>query len=96
MTRIIRISGLRSCGVFRDFTWPSDLPEFGQYNVIYGWNGTGKTTLSRLLRDLELRRAPTVGDAVLRIDGSDVPGTDFPRSTLQVRVLMHPLIFICF
>ena len=92
MKRIIRISGLRSCGVFRDFTWPSDLPEFGQYNVIYGWNGTGKTTLSRLLRDLELRRAPTVGAAVLRIDGSDVPGTDFPRSTLQVRVFNRDFI----
>ena len=86
MNRITRISRLRGCGVFQNFKWPSDLPEFGRYNLIYGWNGTGKTTLSRLLRDLELRRSPTMGDAVLRIDGSDVQGEGFPQSNLQVRV----------
>ena len=46
------MSRLRGCGVFRNFGWPTDLPEFGRHNLIYGWNGTGKTTLSRLFRDL--------------------------------------------
>ncbi len=97
MNRITRISHLRGCGVFRNFKWPSELPEFGRYNLIYGWNGTGKTTLSRLLRDLELRRSPTMGDAVLRdavlrIDGSDVKGEGFPESNLQVRVFNSDFI----
>ena len=92
MIRIDRISRLRSCGIFRNFTWPSDLPGFGRYNVVYGWNGTGKTTLSRLFRDLEVARAPTMGEAVLRINGSDVPGDSFPQSTLQVRVFNRDFI----
>ena len=92
MKRITRISRLRSCGVFRNFTWPSDLSEFGRYNLIYGWNWTGKTTLSRLFRDLELGRAPTMGEAELRIDGSNVRGENFPQSTLQVRVFNRDFI----
>lgn len=92
MIRIDRISRLRSCGVFRNYRWPSDLPEFGRYNVIYGWNGTGKTTLSRLFRDLEVARTPTMGEAVLRINGSDVPGDSFPQSTLLVRVFNRDFI----
>ena len=91
MSRIGRISRLRNCGIFRDFTWP-DLPDFGRYNLIYGWNGTGKTTLSRLFRDLEVCRAPKMGEAVLRINGTDVPGDSFPESTLQVRVFNRDFI----
>ena len=92
MTWIDRISRLRGCGIFHNFTWPSNLPEFGRYNVIYGWNGTGKTTLSRLLRDLEVARAPTTGQAVLRICGNEVSGESFPQSTLHVRVFNRDFI----
>jgi wobble nucleotide-excising tRNase len=87
-----RISRLRDCGVFRDFTWPPDLPEFGRYNLIYGWNASGKTTLSRLLRDLELRRLPGLGEATIHIEGYDVPGEDFPHSTVQLRVFNHDFV----
>ena len=92
MKSITRISRLRSCGVFRNFTWPSDLPEFGRYNLIYGWNGTGKTTLSRLFRDLELGRPVRMGEAVLRIDGSDVRGENFPQSNLHIRVFNRDFV----
>ena len=92
MKRITRISRLHNCGVFRNFKWPSALSEFGQYNLIYGWNGTGKTTLSRLFHDLELGRPPTMGKAVLRIDGADVLGENFPQLNLQVRVFNRDFI----
>lgn len=92
MTRIARISRLRSCGVFRNFTWPSDLPEFGRYNLIYGWNGTGKTTLSSLFRDLELGAQPRIGQAVLHIDGRDVRGENFSQSDLQIRVFNRDFV----
>ena len=92
MIRIDRISRLRKCGIFRNFRWPSDLPEFGRYNVVYGWNGTGKTTLSRLFRDLEVARVPTMGEAMFRINGNDVPGEDFPQSTLHIRVFNRDFV----
>ena len=40
---------------FVDFKPATDLPEFSKYNLIYGWNGSGKTTFSRILRLFELQ-----------------------------------------
>jgi wobble nucleotide-excising tRNase len=40
--------------IFKDFSWSeTTLGCFDQYNIIYGWNGTGKTTLSNLFRKIE-------------------------------------------
>ncbi|WP_164527983.1 AAA family ATPase [Georhizobium profundi] len=47
-----RIGSIRSFGVFNNFTGGT-LPEFAPFNLIYGWNYSGKTTLSRLFRCLE-------------------------------------------
>lgn len=45
---------------FLDWAWPVDglspLPEFADYNLIYGWNGSGKTTLSDILSLIEKRQ----------------------------------------
>ena len=92
MTQITRVSRLRGCGVFRNFTWPADLSDFGRYNLIYGWNGSGKTTLSRLFRDLELKRQPGTGEVVLRISGTDIRGENFSQSSVQVRVFNRDFI----
>ncbi len=92
MTPITRISRLRSCGVFRSFTWPPNLPEFKRYNLIYGWNGTGKTTLSRIFRNLGRREQPETGEVVLRTEDRNVTGEEFPQSNLQVRVFNRDFI----
>ena len=86
------ISRLRDHGVFRDFTWPSELPEFGSNNLIYGWNGTGKTTLSRLFRDLELGRPPERGEVTLRVNGRDLRNESFAQSNIPVRVFNRDFI----
>jgi wobble nucleotide-excising tRNase len=83
---ITRISRARDFGVLRDFTWPSDLPTFGRFNLIYGWNGSGKTTISKLFRALETRVAPANDEVTLSINGADVRGHEFGQVTLPVRV----------
>ena len=94
--KINRISHLQDHGVYQSFTWPRVLPDFAQYNLIYGWNGTGKTTLSRLFRDLEFRRPPKLGGEVkLCIDSNDCRGQEFSgisKSSLQVRVFNKDFI----
>lgn len=84
--RITAISRLRHCRIFRDFTWASDLRPFAQYNLIYGWNGSGKTTISRILRDLELRRAPPDGEVTLWIGNQLTHNSDFQNTSIPVRV----------
>jgi wobble nucleotide-excising tRNase len=42
------IQRLRKFGVFEDFSKTAGLSDFLDKNIIYGWNYSGKTTLSRL------------------------------------------------
>jgi wobble nucleotide-excising tRNase len=44
-----RIESIKDFGVFSDWKADADLPDFAQYNLIYGANGSGKSTLGRLL-----------------------------------------------
>ena len=89
---IKRIEKLHHPGVLRDFTWPDGLAGFGRYNLIYGWNGTGKTTISRVFRDLGLRRTPETGDVVLNVDGRHISGDEFRPETQEVRVFNRDFI----
>lgn len=67
-----RIATIRGHGVFRDFAWPQELGSFKRWNVVYGWNGTGKTTLSNLLRLLQDRENLKQGDARFDFDNRAV------------------------
>jgi len=43
-----------NCGIFKDFQWDNNVPSFHDgVNILLGWNGTGKTIISRLLRAYE-------------------------------------------
>jgi len=42
---------------YKNWSWPSALPDFSLYNLIYGWNGSGKTTLADILRMIEKRQS---------------------------------------
>jgi len=59
--KINKICRVKDYRIFRDFSWPASLPEFKDFNLIYGWNGTGKTILSNILRDLERNRLSIAG-----------------------------------
>ncbi len=87
MTLINRFSRLRCHGIFRDFLWPSNLPEFTRYNLIYGWNATGKTTLTRLFRQLEESPDdPPEGEVVIKIDGTNHDITKLSNVKIPIKV----------
>lgn len=52
---IKRIDRLQNFGIYRDFNGneESGLSEFKKFNLIYGWNYSGKTTISRLFHSLQ-------------------------------------------
>lgn len=82
-----RIKTLRRYRCFTDFSWPQDLPNFARYNLIYGWNGSGKTCLSNLFRHLQRSTSFDEGEAVFQIDERLVSGTAIPTATIPgVRV----------
>ncbi|MBU2852798.1 AAA family ATPase [Acidithiobacillus ferriphilus] len=50
---IIKINRLTNFGNYRQFQW-GGTANFTKYNLIYGWNYSGKTTLSRLFQVLAM------------------------------------------
>ncbi len=56
---IKRIEKINNFGIFKDFNWYDSIDEFKKYNLIYGWNYSGKTTLSRIFRSFDVKRLPS-------------------------------------
>ena len=80
ITRLHKAKGYR---IFRDFSWPtSGLPDFARFNVIYGWNGTGKTSLSNVFRMVQRRVPLTEGTVEIYVDQTRVSGADFGSAAL--------------
>jgi wobble nucleotide-excising tRNase len=75
---IRQIDYLQNFGLYRNFQG-SGLPRFAKFNLIYGWNYSGKTTLSRLFQILEkperLASWPNSAFRLLMDDGSEVTHT---------------------
>lgn len=92
--KLTRITKIREHRVFRDFAWPNDLHAFSRFNVIYGWNGCGKTTLSSLLSLVEKRTALSEGEVELEFDGTTkVSGAELASKPVpQVRVFNRDFI----
>jgi len=74
---ISRIAKIRGHRIFREFTWPSTLHDFGRFNLIYGWNGTGKSTLSHLFEHVADHVAVTEGQVEFVVNGHPVQGSAF-------------------
>ena len=51
---ISKIDSITNFGVFKNFDWnkPTTLPFFKEKSIIYGWNYSGKTTLSRIFSSI--------------------------------------------
>lgn len=50
---IIKINSIRNFGNYKNFKWSDNLLTFKRCNLIYGWNYSGKTTLSRIFGALQ-------------------------------------------
>lgn len=86
---IRRIQLIKSFGVFADFQWPANVSEFKQFNLIYGWNYSGKTTLSRAFRCFEQRQPHAdFSDAQVQLKGADgaIHNLSTPATAPVVRV----------
>lgn len=68
--KIKKIREINNLGTFNNFQWQDDYQEFERYNFFYGWNYSGKTTLSRIFRCLEIKA-----------QHSDFPDVEFSLET---------------
>ena len=61
---IDNIKLINNLGIYKDYKSDSQLKNFNKYNLFYGWNGSGKTTISRLFRILEKKEIPIEYDNI--------------------------------
>lgn len=55
MYRLRKITELKDFRFFRDYKWDeNNCRLFDRNNIVYGWNGSGKTSLCDLFRELEI------------------------------------------
>ncbi|MCH6235031.1 AAA family ATPase [Cognataquiflexum rubidum] len=87
---IKKIQTIKNFGVFKSFTSGAQLPDFKEKNIIYGWNYTGKTTLSRIFSSLKNKQIhPNFAEAEFKLqlsDNSEIKQTDLAACTLNVEV----------
>jgi wobble nucleotide-excising tRNase len=88
---------IKNCPSFVDFKPPTDLPDFGKFNLFYGWNGSGKTSFSRTLRSFETRQVffdsqPNPAEFEFKlVDGTVIGNSDLSVFS-QIRVFNKDFI----
>ena len=89
MARIDKILKLDHPGPLSRFTWPTDprqIENFRRYNLIYGLNGSGKTSISRVLLGLESGAMPENCSVELEVDGRRIHGEHCTEDDVAIRV----------
>lgn len=99
---ITKISKLKNFGIFHDFTWKTEFSDFKKFNLIYGWNRSGKTTISRVFASCEkkctydkdkFKQYPENGEFEIKIDdGTSVKNTDVATNVLPIKVFNQDFI----
>lgn len=94
---IKRINRIKNMGVFSNYTRNSDLRDFEEKNIIYGWNYSGKTTVSRLISYLD--KNTQIDDdyesaefEVELSDGKKINNTNRDNSPLLIKVFNSDFI----
>ncbi len=89
------IDKIKGLGVYQSYSKPADTQEFGIKNLIYGWNYSGKTTLSRLFAQLEAKTAnPDLSGCEFSFgtDSDAITEKNFNRCNVSVRVFNSDFI----
>jgi wobble nucleotide-excising tRNase len=92
---IKNIKKIKGLGVFGDYAQPAGTSEFGVKNIIYGWNYSGKTTLSRLVAMIEHKKTnPELPDCLFSIetDTGTITEANFEASQIVARVFNSDFI----
>jgi wobble nucleotide-excising tRNase len=94
---IKRIKYIKKLGIFNNYKIDTNLQEFSDKNIIYGWNYSGKTTLSRLFSFLDKENLidneySSVEFEVELIDKTKITNENRNTSPLSVKVFNSDFI----
>ena len=87
---ITKIDSIKNFGVYKDFKWSKSigLSDFNSKNIIYGWNYSGKTTLSRIFQSLKDKKifgeTANVEFKIKHDSGDDITHLNFSTNFLNI------------
>ncbi|MDD5032695.1 MAG: AAA family ATPase [Candidatus Pacebacteria bacterium] len=89
-----KVKEIKNVDAFDSFNWLGD--DLKKHNLIYGWNGSGKTTISRLFNFLE-RKAIHIPDLTsveftVQTDAGTIKQNNIANHELNVRVFNEDFI----
>lgn len=80
---IKRINYIKNFGVFKNYRKKGDIQDFANLNIIYGWNYSGKTTISRLFQHFE-KKENNVDFEKAEFELEDYSGNKFNEKKLGI------------
>jgi wobble nucleotide-excising tRNase len=95
---ITKTAKLNKFGIFHNFKWNNDIPEFKKFNLIYGWNRSGKTTFSRVFSACEkksttFKQYPKDGKFEIKSHtGTNIKSSEIENCSLPIKVFNHDFI----
>ncbi len=93
-----KITKLKNFGIFRDFSWDKHTPNLAQFNLIYGCNRSGKTTLSKVFaacekRTIDFDEYPSNGEFEIKVkEGENVSHKNCQNAAYPVRVFNRDFV----
>lgn len=90
-----QIQKIKNLGVFKDYSRPADMKDFATKNIIYGWNYSGKTTISRLFGLLESKKDSDFPNLkfTFSADDGEINERNYKSNTKIVRVFNSDFIW---
>lgn len=93
---IKRINHIKDFGVFKDYQRIGDVQDFAKLNIIYGWNYSGKTTISRIFQSFENKQIDSYYHGcdfqIEDYDGRSFSQSDINTEELQFKVFNSDFI----
>jgi len=84
---IEKINKIQKLGIFEDYLTNNNLEKFTKFNLIYGWNGSGKTTFSELFKAFKsgkLEEFPDLKYTITCSDGSYPNTREYNKNNIHV------------
>ncbi|MFI3296286.1 MAG: AAA family ATPase [bacterium] len=93
---IERINSINNFGSFDGYKHSGDLPDFTKKNILYGWNYSGKTTISRIFDSVKRKVLhPDYSTANFNIkvsDGKVISNDNIASTNIKVEVFNSDFI----
>ncbi len=93
---IKKITQIKDFGIFKNFDWSNNIKPFNKYNYFFGWNYSGKSTLSRIFKCIankEINNDFNNAEFALECEGEiSITNKNLNQSDIIVRVFNEDFI----